>query len=128
MRCSGITRGGERCKLDATHGSYCWSHAPETAAARRHRAGKGGRAGGNGRASRSPRATEARTVRAELRRLAAAVEGGRLDRGAAAVIAQLHNVALRALAVEIKAEETDELAAEIAAIREELDRRERARA
>ena len=46
MRCSGITRGGERCKLDATHGSYCWSHTPETAAARRHRAGKGGRAGG----------------------------------------------------------------------------------
>jgi hypothetical protein len=60
--------------------------------------------------------------------LAADVEGGRLDRGAAAVIAQLHNVALRALAVEIKAEETDELAAEVAAIREELDRRERARA
>ena len=56
------------------------------------------------------------------------MEGGRLDRGAAAVIAQLHNVALRALAVEIKAEETDELAAEVAAIREELDRRERSRA
>ena len=31
MRCAAITRAGERCKLDATSGSYCWSHAPENA-------------------------------------------------------------------------------------------------
>jgi hypothetical protein len=38
VRCAGITRAGERCKLDATSGSYCWSHAPQNAAARKSRA------------------------------------------------------------------------------------------
>jgi hypothetical protein len=109
MRCAAITRAGERCKAEATHGSYCWSHAPETAEARKRRASKGGRTGGNGRASRSPRAAEARQIRADLRRMAAEVEAGGLDRGAASVAGQLLNYALGALRVEIKAEELDEL-------------------
>lgn len=50
MRCDGITKGGSRCKLDATYGSYCHQHAPETAEARRRAAARGGKAGGNGRA------------------------------------------------------------------------------
>nr|MDP9486062.1 hypothetical protein [Actinomycetota bacterium] len=49
MRCDGITSGGDRCKLEATHGSYCWSHAPETAGERRRRARRGGKTGGRGR-------------------------------------------------------------------------------
>jgi hypothetical protein len=109
MRCAAITRAGERCKAEATHASYCWSHAPETAVARKQRASKGGRAGGNGRTSRSPRAAEAQEIRAELRRMASEVEGGSLDRGHAAVCGQLLNYALGALRVEIKAEEVDEI-------------------
>jgi phage/plasmid-associated DNA primase len=109
MRCAAITRAGDRCRAEATHGSYCWSHAPETAEARKQRASKGGRIGGNGRASRSPRAAEAREIRAELRRMASEVEAGGLDRGAAAVAGQLLNYALGALRVEIKTEEVEEL-------------------
>jgi hypothetical protein len=48
------------------------------------------------------------------------VEEGQLDRGAAAVIAQLYNVALRALAVELKAEEHEELIPRVEAIEERL--------
>ncbi len=118
MRCAAITRAGERCKAEATHGSYCWSHAPEKAEARKQRASKGGRTGGNGRASRSPRAAEAREIRAELRRLASDVEEGFLDRGHAAVCGQLLNYALGALRMEIKAEEAEELIPRIEALEE----------
>jgi hypothetical protein len=40
VRCAAITRAKERCKAEATHGSYCWNHAPETAEARKQRARK----------------------------------------------------------------------------------------
>jgi hypothetical protein len=123
VRCAAITRAGGRCKAEATHGSYCWSHAPEMAEARKRRASKGGRAGGNGRASRLPRAAEAREIRAELRRMASAVEVGSLDRGAAAVSGQLLNYALGALRVELKAEEVDELTTRIEALEERAERR-----
>jgi len=115
MRCAAITRAGERCKGDATHGSYCWSHAPETAEARERRARKGGRTGGNGRAA-LPRVAEAREIRAELRRLAEAVESEQLDRGLAAVAGQLLNYALGALRTEVKAQETDDLIPRIEAL------------
>jgi hypothetical protein len=51
VRCAAITRAGERCKAEATQGSYCWNHAPEKAEARKQRARRGGRSGGNGRSS-----------------------------------------------------------------------------
>jgi hypothetical protein len=116
VRCAAITRAGERCRAEATHGSYCWSHAPETAEARKRRAIKGGRSGGNGRASRSSRAAEASEIRAELRRMAAEVEAGQLDRGAAAVAGQLLNYALGALRTELKAQEIEDLIPRIEAV------------
>lgn len=119
MRCAAITSAGEQCKAEATRGSYCWSHAPETAGARKQRASKGGRTAGNGRASRSPRAAEAREIRTELRRLASNVEEGSLDRAQGAVCGQLLNYALGALRVEIKAEEIDELIPRIEALEEQ---------
>jgi hypothetical protein len=51
VRCAGITKGGTRCRLDATHGSYCYQHSPETVEARKRNASRGGKAGGNGRTS-----------------------------------------------------------------------------
>ena len=127
MRCSAITRARERCKAEATLGSYCWSHAPETAEARKLRASKGGRTGGNGRASRSTRAAEAREIRAELRRMASEVEAGGLDRGAAAVAGQLLNYALGALRVEIKTEEVEELIPRIEMLEQRAGSQGRAR-
>ena len=47
MRCAAITKGGNRCKLEATSGSYCWSHAPENAQVRKQRARRAGKARAN---------------------------------------------------------------------------------
>lgn len=51
---------------------------------------------------------------------------GSTDKAVGAVVSQIINVHLRAVELERKARVTDELAEEIAAIREEMDRRERA--
>jgi hypothetical protein len=58
----------------------------------------------------------------------AKVEGGTLDRSDGAVMLQGFRVLKDLVELERRARTTDELAAEIAAIREELDRRERTRA
>ncbi len=116
MRCNAITGGGERCKLEATHGSYCWSHAPETADARRRRARRGGKAGGRGRES------EVSAIKALLSELTDRVLGGEgvepLETGRAAVANRLINTRLRAVEVERKIKETEELEARV----EELER------
>jgi hypothetical protein len=49
LLCTAITKGGTRCRLDASYGSYCYQHSPQTADERKQRASKGGKAGGNGR-------------------------------------------------------------------------------
>ena len=116
MRCNGITRGGERCKLEATHGSYCWSHAPETADERRRRGRRGGKAGGNGRGGSG----EIVGIKALLSELTARVLGGEgveeLETGRAAVANQLINTRLRAVELERKAREQEELIERIEAL------------
>jgi hypothetical protein len=107
VRCAGIKRGGERCKLEATHGSFCWSHAPETAEDRKHRAG---RAGGNGRsAGISAASKEIATLKGRLTTLAARVLDRSIDRGDAVAVNQILNTILRAVEVERKILETDDL-------------------
>jgi|SRR5215211_5052412 len=120
MRCSAIKSGGERCRLDATHGSYCWSHAPETASERALRARRGGKAGGNGR----PGSSELIEAKQGIRKVIADVLEGDVDKGKAAVALQGYNVLLRALGLEREIKETEELAAEISALKEEVNRRE----
>jgi len=118
-RCSGITAGGGRCqRLVSDASEYCYAHDPARAEQRSRGARKAGKAGGRGRA-REPRAAEARTIRADLLRMAAAVEVGTLLPGRAAVSGQLQNYALHALRTELKAEEMDELLPRI----EEIERR-----
>jgi hypothetical protein len=120
-RCAAITRTGKRCKAEATHGSYCWSHAPETASARKSRAAKGGRAGGNGRPSRSgTRAAETRKIRADLLRMAALVEERALDRGAASVSGRLLNYTLGAIRTEQKAVELDDVLPRLEALEKRI--------
>ena len=110
MRCSGITSGGARCKLEATYGSYCWSHAPETADERRQRARRGGRTGGNGRPGSSTELQEIKDLLKELTDRVIGKEGtDALSPGAGAVAAQLINTQLRAIELERKIREQEEI-------------------
>ncbi|MBV9453369.1 MAG: hypothetical protein JOZ19_04515 [Rubrobacter sp.] len=100
MRCDGITRGGERCKLDATNGSYCWNHAPETAEARKKRGRRGGKARGAG---------ELAEIKRSIREVVECVYAGTIERGVGAVAFQGYNVLLKAVEVERRIRETCEL-------------------
>jgi hypothetical protein len=99
MRCAAITKAGEQCQLEATHGSFCWSHAPEKAEERRRRASKGGRAGGNGRGGGG----EMAVIKAELAALTEEVKSGQVGTGVAAILVQIANSKLRALEQERRA-------------------------
>jgi hypothetical protein len=104
MRCAAITKAGERCKLDATSGSYCWSHAPENAAARKGRARRGGKARGAGELA------EIKRLLSDLTSRVLGEEGAKpLPTGAAAVANQLINTRLRAIEVERKVREQEEI-------------------
>lgn len=100
MRCSAITRGGERCKLDATNGSYCWSHNPENAGARKQRARRGGKARGAGELSE---------IKRTIRETVDGVLDGSIERGAGAVAFQGFNTLLKSIEVERKIREQEEL-------------------
>jgi hypothetical protein len=107
VRCAAITSAGERCRLDATSGSYCWSHDPENAEERRRRARRGGKAKGAGELSE---------IKREIRAVIAGVLTGRVDKGKGAVVLQGYNTLLRAVEVERKIKETDEQEERIAAL------------
>ncbi len=100
MRCSGITKAGERCKLDATNGSFCWSHAPETLAARKQRGRRGGKARGAG---------ELAELKRSIREVVDGVLNGDIGRGIGAVAFQGFNTLLKSIEVERKIRETEEL-------------------
>jgi hypothetical protein len=111
VRCAAITSAGERCKLDATSGSYCWSHDPENAEERRRRARRGGKARGAGELA------EIKRLLSELTDRVLKAEGSEpLETGPAAVANQLINTRLRAIEVERKVKETEELEERIEAL------------
>jgi hypothetical protein len=112
MRCAAITRAGERCLLVATHGSYCYSHSPQTAEKRKRSARKGGRAGGNGRGGQS----EISALKAQLEDLAADVLSGDVGRGEAAVVNQILNTRARLIELERKIREQEELEGRLQAL------------
>ena len=107
MRCAAITRNGERCKLDATSGSYCWSHAPENAEARRSHARRGGKAAGS---------SEVASVKREIRAVIENVLSGGLPTNVAAVAFQGFNTFIRALEQDRRIKETEELESRIEAL------------
>jgi hypothetical protein len=107
MRCAAITKGGERCKLDATTGSYCWSHDPERAEDRRRRARRGGKARG---------ASEMAELKREIRRVIEAVDSGETERGVGAVLFQGFNTLLKAVETERRIAEQEEVLERIAAL------------
>jgi hypothetical protein len=106
MRCAAITKAGARCKGEATHGSYCWNHAPETAEARKQRARRGGRAGGNGRTSGLAETAQARSY---IRGLVTQLINGTMQREIATACFQGLNVLARYIELERRIRETDEL-------------------
>jgi hypothetical protein len=108
VRCAAITSAGERCKLDATNGSYCWSHDPENADERRRRARRGGKAKGAG---------ELGELKRELRTVIDDVLKGRVDKGRAAVALQGYNALIRVVEVG-RRDDLEDLAREV----EELKR------
>src|SRR3712207_3106709 len=112
MRCAAITKAGGRCRLVATHGSYCYSHSPQTAEKRRRSASKGGRAGGNGRGGQS----EIADLKAQLEDLAADALAGDVERGVAAVVNQILNSRIRLVELERKIKETEELETRLEAL------------
>ncbi len=114
MRCSAITKGGERCKLEATNGSYCWSHAPENEEARRRRGRRGGKARGGGELSEIKRAT---------RQTVDGVLDGSIERGIGAVAFQGFNTLLKSIEVERKIREQEELEARLEELEAVLSRR-----
>lgn len=115
MRCSAITRGGERCKLDATNGSYCWSHALENAEARKRRGRRGGKARG---------ASELSEVKREIRTVISDVLEGRVERGVGAVVFQGYNTLLKAVEVDRRIREEEELLARIEQLEQTQEQQE----
>ena len=97
-RCRGVVRGGD---------ARCWAHDPKYQEARN----RGQARGGKNKPSR-----EIVAIKQRLSGLAGDVLSGRMDKGAAAVAAQVYNVYLRAIATELKVKETDELEARIEAL------------
>jgi predicted dehydrogenase len=121
VRCNAITGGGDRCKLEATHGSYCWSHAPETAEDRSRRARRGGKAGGQGR----PGGREIRDLKRRISEVVDAVLDGSKDRGRAAVAIQGLNALRGALELERRIKETEELEERLGALERAAEENDR---
>ena len=103
MRCAAITSAGERCKLDATNGSYCWSHDPANAEERRRRARRGGKAKGAGELSE---------IKRDVRDVIAGVLDGSVEKGKGAVALQGYNTLLRAAEIGQRAD-LEDLAREV---------------
>jgi hypothetical protein len=104
-KCSGITQAGTACRGIPIEGSsYCYVHHPDHADERRRHGSKGGRRGGRGRPQ-----TEINAAKEKLWQLAEDTLEGNVDKGTAAVVAQVLNVYLKACAVGLDAQERLEL-------------------
>ncbi len=109
--CRATKRNNEPCTLSATDpNGYCWAHSPRHAAKRKQIAAKGGRGRGAG--------GELVGVKAEIREVIDAVRSAALERATGAVVFQGYNTLLKALDTERRIREADELAREIAELRE----------
>jgi hypothetical protein len=107
-RCAGKKEDGSPCeRIVGALQSYCYSHDPKRVAERRRNAARGGR---------SKASTEIVGLRAQLKKLAADVLSGEVDRGAATAVNQIINSQARLLELERKIKETEELEARLEAL------------
>jgi hypothetical protein len=98
--------------------TWCISHDPEKAEARRRRASKGGKRGGRGRPS-----VELARLEARFEDLADKVLAGEVERGVGAVVGQLLNGARACVRDGLAAREQEELMARLEEVEETLRRR-----
>jgi|SRR5215204_1477634 len=107
-RCAGRKEDGSPCEriVGASH-TYCYSHDPKRAAERRPNASRGGRSKAN---------AEIGELKAQLKKLAADVLSGEVDRAAATAVNQIINSQARLLELERKIKETEELEARLEAL------------
>ena len=115
-QCSGITREGARCarSVEGPNG-LCWLHDPTRSEERKRAASRGGKSKPN---------REVQGVKARLEDLADGVLLGTIDKGDAAVVAQIWNTHLRALSVELKVREQQELEQRLEELERLLERRD----
>ena len=111
--CSAITASGTRCRGVPVRGSdLCAAHHPDHSQRRKAGARRGGRARG---------ASELAAIKAQLAALYADVLAGEVERGVAAVAAQISNVQLRAVDLEYRTREADAVAAQVEELRALLE-------
>ena len=104
-KCSGITQAGTACRGIPIEGSsYCYVHHPDHTDERRRHGSKGGKRGGRGRPQ-----TEINAAKERLWQLAEDTLAGDVDKGTAAVVAQVLNVYLKACAVGLDTQERLEI-------------------
>jgi hypothetical protein len=107
-RCAGNKEDGSPCeRIVGASQSYCYSHDPERAAERRRNASRGGRSKAN---------AEIAELKAQLKKLAAGVLSGEVERGTATAVNQIINSQARLLRLERKIKETEELEARLEAL------------
>lgn len=104
MQCQGIRGDGLRCKHEATQGSFCWSHNPQTAGERKARARRGGLRGGNGRPAKQP---EIEALKDQARQLYDEVCRGAIPSGVGSVLVQILNLRVRTWEVQRRADIED---------------------
>src|SRR5688572_22384312 len=111
-RCAGRKENGSPCeRIVGASQTHCYSHDPKRAAERRRNASRGGRSKAN---------AEIAGLKAQLRKLAADVLSGEVERGAATAVNQIINSQARLLELERELErkikETEELEARLEAL------------
>jgi hypothetical protein len=111
-QCAGIKRDGGRCTVVVGPGlRHCYQHDPDRSEERKRNASRGGRSRGNG---------EIADLKGQLKKLAADVLEGKVERGNAVVVNQILNTRVRLLEQERRIRETEELAVRLEALEEVL--------
>ncbi len=100
-QCSGITREGGRCQRFAEGpNGLCWLHDPTRSEERKRAASKAGKSKPN---------REIIEIKARLLQLADDVLDENVEKGVAAVVAQVLNTYIRAVSVELRIREQTEI-------------------
>ena len=111
-RCAGDKGDGSRCTtIVRGEQRYCYWHDPDRADERSRNASKGGKARAN---------KEVVALKAEIKQLIADVKAKDLDRNDALALIAAYRLLKDFVELERRVKETDELAAELAELKEEL--------
>lgn len=118
-KCGFKTRDGRPCGARATGSNGgCWNHDPQYELLRRRNARKGGQQGGRGRTN--PGTIDLARIQSRFEALSNQVLQGEVDRGDAAVVAQLLNGARSCIVASAKIREVEEFEARLDALEEQL--------